>query len=331
MKKIKYIFLILLFTICINVNATEENINIIVDDINKTIKDDLLISNIETFERNEDNHYGVNKKWNINESNLDNVLNTKYVDASLKVYDFANILTDEEETELREKINEYIEKTNMDVVILTIDEEYHSDYRNEQIAADFYDYNDFGVNFDNYSGTLLLRNTYSLDPYFDIYTFGEAQRYYDYDRLQYILDDIYYDLHAHYYLQGFNLFINHLNNYYNSGIPKSMINSYVDDMGYIKRLFVPSYITYGIIGLIVSLIIVSIYISKNKMVKLEKYADEYLDRTSINMEVKKDTLVSSHTTHYRVSSSSSSGGGYSGGSHSGSSGGGHSSGGGRHG
>ena len=42
-----------------------------------------------------------NVKYHINNQNIDDVLDTPSVDASEKVYDFANILTDEEEIELK--------------------------------------------------------------------------------------------------------------------------------------------------------------------------------------------------------------------------------------
>ena len=66
------------------------------------------------------------------------------------------------------------------------------------------------------------------------------------------------------------------------------------------------------------------------MVRKKHEAANYLKRDSININIAEDQFISTHTTHYTVSSSSGSGGG----GHSssgGSSGGGHSSGGGRHG
>ena len=72
-----------------------------------------------------------------------------------------------------------------------------------------------------------------------------------------------------------------------------------------------------------------ILIKKNKMVKKQYQAEQYLSKESINITNRKDIFIRSHTTSYTESSSSGSGGGSS--SHSGSSGGGHSSGGGRHG
>ena len=41
-----------------------------------------LKAEVTLKERNEANNYGVNKKWSITDSNIDNVKNTKYVDAS---------------------------------------------------------------------------------------------------------------------------------------------------------------------------------------------------------------------------------------------------------
>ena len=72
----------------------------------------------KTFDRNELKNYGVNKKWTINENNKKNVLNTPAVDANDKIYDFAEVLTDEEEQILKEKINNFIKETKMDMVIV---------------------------------------------------------------------------------------------------------------------------------------------------------------------------------------------------------------------
>lgn len=306
MKKIKYILVILLFTLCINVNATE-------------------------CERTPDNNYGVNKKINIDIYNLEEIKDTKCVDASKKVYDYADILTDEEESELRYRIQKYSKIAKMDAVIVTIDIP-NIDY--ERFAADFYDFNDFGIDYTNYSGTLLLRNVSASNRFFNIYAFGEAQRYYDYDRMNIMLDDMHSDLSYDRNFAGLAKYIKYIGDYYNSGIPSNMYNTYVDDKGIVRENFTPIYIVYAVIGLTIAIIVICIYVSKNKMVKLDTYADQYLDRNSIDMDVKKDTLVSSHTTHYRVSNNSSSGGssgGFSGGSHIGSSGLGHTSGSGRHG
>ena len=167
MKKLKYILLVLLllpFTCSASTN---------------------------TKDRNEQDNLGVNKHWNITDNNRQNVLNTNLVDAGEKIYDYSDILTEEEEKQIKEKIDQYIEHTNMDMVFVSTNLPYTMDKENEDFAADFYDYNDFGINFESYSGVLLLRNTYEQDPYFNVYMFGKAQLYYSFDRAESMLDNIY--------------------------------------------------------------------------------------------------------------------------------------------
>ena len=45
-----------------------------------------LKAEVNLKERTESNNYGVNKKWKITESNINNVKSTKYVDSSEKIY-----------------------------------------------------------------------------------------------------------------------------------------------------------------------------------------------------------------------------------------------------
>ena len=180
MRKIRFLFV---FVFCLFISFSVHALDIYSVDYSD--------SNVKVIERNESNKWGVNKHWDINSSNLNNVKSVPYVDSNLKVYDFADILTDEEEKQIYSKIQDFIEKTNTDMVFVSIDMPYSYDSKNEDFAADFYDYNDFGINFDNYSGILLLRNDYSGDRYYDIYTFGDAQLYFDQSRYDDILDGIY--------------------------------------------------------------------------------------------------------------------------------------------
>lgn len=299
---------------------------------------------VKTCDRSDMENYGVNKKWEVKSSNLKYILETPCVDSSVKLYDFSDVLTDEEEDELKTKINSFINTYNTELVIVTYNLPYSYDEENEDFAADFYDFNDFGINYPLYDGILLFRNTYEADPYYDMYTFGDAQLYFIQSRYDVILDGIYNELHEGNYLRGFTHFINYVNQYYASGKPGDASNYYIDDNGYAseKRIgFVNSDTTvmlpYGpmiLVSGIVTLIVILIMISKNKMVKKAYGANDYLVKNSINYTERRDDFVSTHTTSWTESDSSSGGGGGGGGSfHSsgGHSGGGHSSGGGRHG
>lgn len=315
-----------------------------------------------TYDRTLSNNYGVNKKWQVNSYNESNVINTPYVDASEKIYDFSEILTEEEKDKLIEKINEFRTKYNTELIILTYDLSYISDYDNEKFASDFYDYNDFGIDFEKYNGILLFRNTYSADKYYDIYTFGDAQLYFDSSRYNEILDGIYNYLSNGFYYDGFSKFIDYINEFYEDGKPSSLKKYLVDDNGYLYQTdskginyyyddLNDKYYYYDennnikeykkpyletapifpslIISLIITIIVIAIMIKKNFMVKKAYQASEYINNE--NYTVRRDDFITSHTSSYTIdtSSGSSGGGGHS--SHSGSSGGGHSSGGGRHG
>jgi len=296
-----------------------------------------VYASTNTCNREELENYGVNK-FKITSENLNYVKNTPCVDASEKVYDFSDILTDEEEREIYNRIMEFIDKTSMDLVILTSNYPYTYDSANEYYAVDFYDFNDFGIDFDKNSGLIFFRNTYESNPYYAIYTFGEAQRYFSEERLEnYLLDAMYSYIHSGEYLNGINFMIDRLENYYDSGIDSSYKNYYVDENGYLqkeKEVFKPMVVS-AIISSIITWIVIGGMIKKNRMVKLATDAIQYVDKQNIRYSVNEDKFVNSVTTRVYdpPSSSSSSGGGGGGGSHhssSGHSGGGH-SGGGRHG
>ena len=289
-----------------------------------------IYASTNTSNRENLDNLGVNKHWNITNSNRDNVLNTYLVDAKEKIYDFGDILTEEEEKEIYNEFSDFVSKYQTDLVFLTVDLPYSYDSVNEDYAADFYDYNDFGIDFSNYSGILLLRNTYESDPYYNMYMFGNAQLYIDWDRSEYILDSIYDDFHSHRYLSGLKTYISLLNSYYERGIAKSKEDYIIDENGYLQKVYHTPFKLIIVISLMIDSIVMLILVKKNKMVKTKLYVDSYIDRRKVNINHKEDRFIRTHTSSYTVSSSSGGGGG-GGHSSSGSSGGGHSSGGGRHG
>ncbi|MBQ6135268.1 MAG: TPM domain-containing protein [Bacilli bacterium] len=305
----------------------------------------------ETYDRNTLEDYGVRKNWTINENNLNNVLRTYAVNASEKIYDFSEILTEDEEKQLREKIDAFEKKHHMELIILTDSYEYPESLKNscysdtmadkeifrinDEYAADFYDYNDFGMDY-NMSGILIFRNT-AIDPcfdamYYDMYTFGNAQLYFDQSRYDTVLDAIFDDLHSDNYLSGFESFISKVDSYVTSGKPSALEQYYVDESGYLQKLPATYHVPWGMcaaVSGVITLIVILILVHKNKMVHKAVQASAYLAKDTVHITNRQDVFVTSHVTSYTESDSSSGGGGFS--SHGGSSGGGHSSGGGRHG
>lgn len=291
----------------------------------------IVNAEVKTYNREELKNYGVNKKWNINTNNKDNILKTYAVDSNQKVYDFSNILTDEEEQKLTDRMKKFTEKYKIDIVILTDNYQYTEDSQNTTFATDFYDYNDFGINYEKYDGVMLFRNTYEQNPYFDAYSFGNAQLYFYDTRLSNTLDYIYDDIHSEAYYSGFNKFIDKMEEYYNEG---KLTDYYVDESGFLQKQKTASYYLKMIglsmlIALVITGIIIYILIKKNKMVLKATKATVYMNKEKSKITNVQDNFITSNTTSYVISSDTSSGGGHS--SSGGSSGGGFSSGGGRHG
>lgn len=317
-----------------NINKILFTIILLLTCICRVFASDILGSNSIGYERTQSNNYGVNKKWIINDSNKSQVLSTPYVDASQKIYDYSDILTSEEEQELKILIDNYISTTNMDMVLVTIDmQDYISDSVYDNYAANFYDYNDFGLNIEDYSGVLLLRDSNQSYPYYEVYTFGKAQLYYDFERSEEMLDAIYPSFVSKDYLVGYKKFVDMYTRYYNEGIPESNSNNDIDEDGMVYVKYEAPIMLAIIIASVVTAIVGFVLVNKNKMIKKATHAQEYLNRNSIKYFKDNKVLVSTNTTkHYNPPSSSSSGGGHSSGSSiRGSSGGGHSRGGGRRG
>lgn len=275
-----------------------------------------------TYERNENNHYGVNKKWSINDNNLEKILKTPYVNADERIYDFANILDYQTINSLNLLIEDFEKETGFTFVFISTNNYYVNDIDHENYAVDFYDYNDFGINDDHYSGVLLYRNATSLSPYYALYTFGDAQLYFDNQRINEILDSVYNDFILKNYSQGIDTIFKKLNSYYDKGIDSRLKDSYINDMGHLvyKEPFNIPWILAFIIAIFITSLFIWWNISKQKMVIKANDAKDYLYKPSINFSFREDKFINSHTTSHHINTSSSRG---SGGSRIGSSGGGH--------
>ena len=282
-----------------------------------------VVASTNTCNREELENYGVTK-FKVTAEKEKYILDTPCVNASEKIYDFVDILTEEEEQRLYERAKEFTEKTGFDFVILTASFQYNLDEMNEDYAADFYDFNDF-----KWDGVIFFRNANPADPYYATYYFGEAQLYYEPDT-DYLLDSIYTYIRGGLYEKGINYLMDLMISDYERG--DKLTNYYVDKDGYLVKKFnlKGSLLLSGISALIISMAYVSGLKRKNKMIMVATKATNYVDHPNIKYIVNKNNFVNTITTSHYIGSSSSGGGG--GGHHSsgGHSGGGH-SGGGRHG
>ena len=130
-----------------------------------------------------------------------------------RVYDYADMLTDEEEQSLREYIAECEEKIQADIVIVTISESVEYDLQDpdlpeafhakevgstdwstamRDLADNFYDYNNYGYNKVHGNGVLLLDNSYEGQKGSWLSTCGNVYDYfgdYEIDQALYAVDD----------------------------------------------------------------------------------------------------------------------------------------------
>lgn len=244
----------------------------------------------------------------INDNNIDAIMATPCVDASGKIYDFANLLTDSEEEKLYNEVESYIEKTKYDIAIVTTDE---NNKRNEvEYADDFYDYNEFGYS-DTRDGVLLLIDMDNRKVY--ISTTGYAIKIYDDSRIDSVIDSGYDDLKAGNYYQTFSSMIASLSDYFDQGASEINEKVLIDEFGkpYIEKNL--NYFLIAFLSLIVTSIISTITYFKSRLKIKVASTISYLKDKNINL--RNDILVNSVVTkHYRNTDSGGSGGNHAGGS-----------------
>lgn len=241
------------------------------------------------------------------------------IDTTKKIYDYANLFTDEEEIQMYTKITSFIEKNEMDVVIVTIDKNPYgvSDYYSQTYAQDFFDYNNFGFT-SKKTGILFLIDMDNRYLWLD--TSGDAILYFDDSRIDYILDEGYFELKNGEYATSIIKMIDKAESYKANGIPESNKNCRIDSDGeYYCEVVKPpkkvNWIVSIIIGAAVSTIALLVHLHKYKGIRLAINAQDYINKGYIVSGASVDQFISTHTSKtYCGSSNSSSGGGRSGGS-----------------
>lgn len=262
-----------------------------------------VYASTNTFTRTEED-YRVEDWVNVTSYNKNIILSIPSVDETEKVYDFAELLTEYEEEQIYNKINEYINNYDMDLVVVTIND--NPRYSAQKYADDFYDYNSFGKN-EYRDGILFLIDMDTREFY--ISTTGEAIRMYDDNRIEGLLDYVESYIKNGNYYEAIISFVEKVGNYADSGIPSSNKNSYIGENGdiyYIKKI---NYFIAIFISAIITFIVTIILVNKNKMIKKATNASLYVNNSGINITERQDNFLTTHTTSITLSSSSGGSGG----------------------
>ena len=220
-----------------------------------------------------------------------------------RVYDYANVLTDDEEEKLRSQISEVEQRLHMDIVIVTFNASVEGDEAREQfgsrywetnmqtLADDFWDENGYGYNksFEG-DGMLLLHNWYEGQNGEHLSTSGKAERYLsssDIDRLLYPVDR-YYDTDLYRAYSGFL-----------DAVADMFDNSFT------------GYLTLLLGAALLSTIVAAVYAGvglHNTKAKDTTAVNEYVAGGKPVMRFKRDDFIRKHVTQRRIESSSGGGG-----------------------
>ena len=234
-----------------------------------------------TFSRTEDNLL-VSSDITVTSQNIDNILNTPAVDASEKVYDFAELLTLSEEEKLYHQVEQFMDSANLDLAIVTISENNKLNAR--EYADDFYDYNGFGTD-SEHSGVLFLVDMDTREIYMS--TTGKAISLYSDYRIDMTLDAISQEFSNQNYYQGITKFVTILKNYDTIGLPSNKDSKYaIGDDGEVYREF-PWLIVLGV-PFAITAIVIGVMIHKNKLVRAATSSREYLDKDSLKINTVSD-------------------------------------------
>lgn len=153
-------------------------------------------------------------------------------ESSKSVVDMANLLTNDEISDLVQKISNTIMAYNLDAAIVTT---YINDaYTIEQFADDYYDNNDYGIG-DNKDGLLLVLDMSNREWY--ISTCGKAIDIFTDQNIEYLGEVMLSDLKDGNYFNGFNTFIDHINEFVKNYKPaKTSHDSNNEDISVTKEI-----------------------------------------------------------------------------------------------
>lgn len=243
----------------------------------------------------------------VDQNNIDNILKTPKVNEEEKVYDFADLFSNSEEIKIYNNISSFIELTNYDLAVVTINENNKSN--EEEYADDFYDYNYFGFD-DSFSGLLILIDMDNRGIYLS--TTGDAIKMYDDFRIEYLIDAGWNDLESGQYSDCILKIIDKMGFYYDGGYPSGNIINYLLYAGIIGGIFslIVSIIMYKKTSLKIKANNVVSYIVSEKNLNINKiFLRSAVSRVRRNVDTGGHSFGGGSSTHSGSSGRSHGGGG----------------------
>lgn len=220
-----------------------------------------------------------------------------------RVFDYADVLTDEQEDDLRALIAEKEKEVAIDIVLVTLNEDVgSSDDALMEYADQFYEDNKFGYNKPIGDGVIYVDNYY--DRYVWFGTTGIAENAYTTSAINNLLTDVGNQTDADPY-EAYMMYVRRVAIYMAQKESEGTIGIFIDPFSI----------------LIVALLITGVYVIvnlKKQEGKRTTTASTYVEQTPV-MNHQVDQFMTKSVTKRKIETSSSSGGG----GHSGGGGGGH--------
>lgn len=206
-------------------------------------------------------------------------------DNTYKIYDYAQVLTEKEEKSIKTKIDKYIEKYNLDMVVVTV--KYYNQNTLQEYMDEFYNKNQFGIG-DNKDGIIIALDLKNNIKNIDIMNYGIGNNLYSEEEKKEILNEVnkedkYYD--------KILKFINYSNKYVNKNDDNYTTNNILSHIDWISII---------VISFIVPTIVIIIGLLKNKNIKKEDKADYYVKKDVIDIHKKEDKFITTNTKKDRI-------------------------------
>lgn len=204
-----------------------------------------------------------------------------------RLIDAADLLSDSEETDLLNELDEISERQQVDIVVVTLDSLEGASI--VEYADDLYDYYEYGYGLGK-DGILLLISMEERDWYISTKGYGitavtDAGRAY----MSEVFTD---DLSSGYYAAAFTTFAELCDDFItqaDAGQPYDVDNLPKGPFGFASHLAV----TFGI-GFVISLIVTGIMRSGLKTISSQSGADNYVKKDSMNLTKKNDLFLYRH-------------------------------------
>lgn len=202
-------------------------------------------------------------------------------DTTIKIYDYAQILNDKEEKDLKKSVDKYIEKYNIDMVLVTV--KHYNQNTLEEYMELFYNTNKFGIG-DNKDGIMFTMDLKNDD--IGIKTFGITNDLYSENELNKILTKVNKKDNTK---DKLSTFIKYSNKY---------IAEYDSDTFDDYVLISVDWIGITIISFVLSTLVVFIGLLKSKNKSSNKRNDNCVK--SLIITVKEDSFITTNTKKRRI-------------------------------